>query len=1700
MNTKGIKFLAVLAVLAMAFAAFAVIAPTQDADADDVPSVTWAEAIASTEYFVVSSGTYTLQQDLIVTTQIVDDGTNNLTLDLNGHSLTVKNTTNQGINTSAHSKTVTITSTDSTKSASMTINAVGVGILAGGTVVVDGFSSTYKVSLTINVDKDSANKAYGIKAVDNVSFSEATVTINAGGTSEGVSVEDSIGILADSDATGAADKNVTVGEKTTLNVYSDTGIVAFNLYVNGGSTLKVKALLYGVDVYRAFDVINTSSTSKATIDIALFSGYSGEAVPVAVHMAQMYRFLDDSSTAYYTITIQGYYGESDLQDLSNQNITKFTIPKVSANGTFQVTGTSGKINVTFESNVFTVEYDNYVGGQILAATWGTTIGHVIVTGESTVTASEEYAFLNRVAGDIKSIDGTGKLHFIGDDMRAGIVFVGGADIKALDELTFELTGENTAIALDGTSAGNNTLSIYATDVTISVNEDVEAGVYGIYWNGLTSLRSSAIAIDSGYAGIYGTGANAKLNVEVTVLTIDGGQYGIRTTEMNVLSNSVVTASCGAIDSWNGNYGTYIVGILNVQSDATLTTEGLYLAASDAVITNNATINLTGDVVILGTLENKAIVNNTATVAVYGKIVQSAGDFNNLEGGSVIAYKYAGPAADTTVVYQATPSANNTAGVFAPRNVVIKQIVPMADGSFGVTAWVNFENTDDQSIEATIPGKITLDSSGNIASADLYYTSTDGTTTYDLTLTVTLTYNSTSGAPETYELESSGELYTQIGGSGAAAPRSVDADSTKTGMVPATGSASASLGLQITGGTFANAGTVSIAVADEILNKGTLDNTGKLVFSNAVTMKDGTLNNQGTMSVASFTMSKGTLKGEDITVTTPTTSNTITLSGSVDIGFSYEGTYTYTDTDGTKVTATYDDLVNVYGNPSGLVISMPKATKDNKGFANISVITAASGKKLLVSVAEGGAVATGVVSTGANIEVLSGATLQIAKAGVTATAGVVSVQDGATLLTYIKGDPVAKNYGDITYDIMFAANGYTYYGSIGFALENADGTEPLYLKDKQATTISTTTTVKDGIVLYFGEGSTLTITNTPDADKTVFTMGEGAKMVLNKKASITINNDVTVSGTFEYDENVIGLEKMVADGDSVVITPVLETSKDVSKIKIEGTYDNGLVTVLDGVSTGTVTLDKETELNASNEKVLKNTGNFAIAEDALSENTVLTTNNRWAVIAIEGALSIPASTTYGVYGNIIGLGDIVLADGSKVQFYDNASATIEIVNTGLTDAFALAAVSFLQPDANGKVTYIDYDTTAATVKATVTSVAKVGTAAAYMKAEGDIKTGVLSADGNTMLDAFTISKDAVAINPDDAVMTIGKNEATATGLLMNAGTLYMRITDDSSTVNYGVLNYQITFVDDDYTVYSSLAAGVAMAEAGDNFYVDKILNIDSKMVIPTGVTITVAAEDAYINLIDGGYIIVGTPSTSLGDISGVIGPVVLSGEYTFVVVYSDESVDMMSIYQDPALTTEAVSSQYLINNGNYATVYAKDGKLNMSATTEDLAGNAAKALRAAVKPSITGYIVGPWVFVKFDDSATANVVGDGNFTAIATPLEYKVTFVAVEGLQYYVDNMPINAPNVTLDVAYGAQVTAKALSGYTGTPVVNGKSVLIITEDLKVTGSGVQPIPEPEPTPVPEKESEWNITTILLCILVVLIAIMAVIVALRLNRS
>ena len=62
-------------------------------------------------------------------------------------------------------------------------------------------------------------------------------------------------------------------------------------------------------------------------------------------------------------------------------------------------------------------------------------------------------------------------------------------------------------------------------------------------------------------------------------------------------------------------------------------------------------------------------------------------------------------------------------------------------------------------------------------------------------------------------------------------------------------------------------------------------------------------------------------------------------------------------------------------------------------------------------------------------------------------------------------------------------------------------------------------------------------------------------------------------------------------------------------------------------------------------------------------------------------------------------------------------------------------------------------------------------------------------------------------------------------------------------------------------------------------------------------------------------------------------------------------------------------------------------------------------------------------------------------------------------------------------------------------MINGKNAVIITDDITLTATGVEPIPAE-----PKTDGGLTLTDILLIVLVILIAIMVVIIVLRLNRS
>lgn len=472
---------------------------------------------------------------------------------------------------------------------------------------------------------------------------------------------------------------------------------------------------------------------------------------------------------------------------------------------------------------------------------------------------------------------------------------------------------------------------------------------------------------------------------------------------------------------------------------------------------------------------------------------------------------------------------------------------------------------------------------------------------------------------------------------------------------------------------------------------------------------------------------------------------------------------------------------------------------------------------------------------------------------------------------------------------------------------------------------------------------------------------------------------------------------------------------------------------------------------------KTTAALEVSKDATA-SIALTDNDKTKTV-VDGTLKLSDAT---IKGEVTGDGSIVVANGKTVTF--NSTAVADVVVGNGTDGFDFASVNVKPETGTSTDTFV------------VKSVAKSGTKDAYVSLTGKILAGTVTAEGNTAIEGLDVGSKAVVIVPADSTVTVLGGNSTANGLVKIAGTINMKIANDSSTNSYGTLVYQITYTDGSYTVYTMLATGVNNANAGDSFTITDNLTIDENMEVPAGVSIIIA-DGKTLTVAPGKYITIGTAITTVGATTGISGTVLLGAD-AFVIVYEDATVDMSKakIVVDGD-NTAAKNSQYTVLHQIYATVYGNN-------TPQASVAN-------VLVPEIDGYRFLAWTPMI----GTGATVGQTDYDADMRASSVQVVFEKVDGITYYVNNVKMNIVGAPVYVDYGSTVTAVADYGYTGTALVNGESYIIVTSEVStIVGSGVTA------GSAVSGDDGMSITDILLIVLVILAAILVVIVALRMMRS
>ena len=1182
---------------------------------------------------------------------------------------------------------------------------------------------------------------------------------------------------------------------------------------------------------------------------------------------------------------------------------------------------------------------------------------------------------------------------------------------------------------------------------------------GIHSNTTVSIKSTILSITAGYVGLEGT----EMDISASEVSSTASLHAIKGTNIRINQSSDVDAkSLGLTAGYKVAYGIYANTLVN-KSYSEIDTTGLFLA--NGASENHAVLNNTGDMVIdaVASLTNMTDgeFNNSGTIGLIGKLEVNSGKINNT--GSIVTLKGVTAAA---IAEDFSGEAYTKAGSHTVKSFGTFAFEQKADGSLSVSVPVIFVN-DANAEFTTIPftGTATYDEDGKVLTLTL--SATTGTDTkYTARIVLTSSAVGTTGNA-IYNIVSSGSYLKE----GETTPVSL-AGSVKTTaptgqakIAFATVAPASASELKVSGGEFVNDGVISITAlktgSEAIVSGGKFTNNSIFGSDNNIEVSSGTFVNEGTASFgANLNIKGGTFNG-DITVKK---ASVVTVIGTVDMTITYADQYTPAVTPGAPTPAPVDftDVIVIEGKGKtpGFTVTATEKTNAPGVFAIAGLANLDTTKTTEITLTEGYAELTGDIASKGVLTAMSGTTLSNMAA--CKVLGVIAIQDGA-VFNYFQEEVVESYiYGTIDYTISFSNGGYTYYGNLAFALANAEEGMTLVLASEE--TIDSDTAVKAGIKLVFAKNAVLNIKGESAEKAITVTMGEDAQFVLDDGARIVFQY-ATVSGDVIYGDNSFELIAVVFAGGNYTATAVAAVGTTTpSSIQFAfDEYTDGILELIYGNFTGSITLGA-TPVAGSETKMkthaILQVDILAVYSGVLPETA---TYKQYAEIVLNGTME---SGTITLFAPITGVGKIVLNDNATATLASKIAQSISIGNG--TDYLVLDEVKFVFG--------------AGLIAPTIKSVPETSTEKAYILINGDITDGEITVVGNAMTSglklhqASTADEETIAtlVIPDESVFTVIKNGTNTVldidGLVAVAGTFNF-YTDE--TDKYGVIAYDVNYIEDEYLIYAKIASAVLNAPAGTSFLIDKEVEVDT-IKLQNGNTILITGKDGVLKI--NTYAVIGTPATELGYVDTIVGKVEL-GTGAYAVVYSDADVTEANFVYD---TDKAAKfSNYSIENISYCDVYAAEN-VTMAKVQGTVIG----------VPQIEGLKFNGWFPYVLD----ATLIGSSDVYAKTTYIEYLVIIKSVDSAVYKVNGssqVPLDSP---VYLPYGTVINALPAEGYIG-----NTQTWVVEEDMTVTANAFAPIPVPEPTPEPEK-SEWTITTILLVILVILIAIMAVIVALRLNRS
>jgi hypothetical protein len=711
--------------------------------------------------------------------------------------------------------------------------------------------------------------------------------------------------------------------------------------------------------------------------------------------------------------------------------------------------------------------------------------------------------------------------------------------------------------------------------------------------------------------------------------------------------------------------------------------------------------------------------------------------------------------------------------------------------------------------------------------------------------------------------------------------------------------------------------------------------------------------------------------------------------------------------------------------------------------------------------------------------------------------------------FVTGTTPITDYGLVKAIMSFTigSGAYTIYSGVTYALSECEENSELIVE--LDATLTDNVSVKKGVNVIVSNGVTL------DFDKYGIFMDEGATITLEGTGKVIFKatgqnlypgDDTkdyefyTVDGTIVYGDNAVEFEGVRFTDESTIVG-VAATSTEVAKIGTTLLYNQGTATISEGVGTGSITLaNVEYTVDKAGDKAdfyatfvigpetifdavsIKDA--FAVVDYKFKDDkfTVDEFKLEPTIVAVEGVLNLFNDTELkGVYS---GLGTVTLAAGKEFKFAE-AQVPVEADLTNKTyPGSALIAIVDTTDDMNGyylnlvKTKYGKTLTLMATTQ-------KIGTETYnVMTISGTVDLGIITGE-DAVLKQLTVNEDASVVA--DNVFVVGAGASKADGYV-GAKVIYMKDTDKT----YQDLLYKVTFEKEGYTFYTQIAT-IDWDEVTD-ITIAKDLAIEDDLDVSGKDVNIIVADEVTLTINEGKKLIIGTPADDIGLISVLSGNVKLL-EGAYIIAYADVDFED-AVFIDAAGTKKVKSSIFTIEDVLYATAFANSTAIAGGAVTFDTVAD-------DLVPEIEGYIFTTWYLLNGKPLDEAFI---GETSAYAGSKAVLVTVIVkfVDGVSYYCDGVEFAIYDTPTKVEYNSVFTAKInnTAKYEGTPLINGKNSFIVTDDVTLNVTGVNPIPvppEPEPEPV-IGDSGISLTDILLIVLVVLIAIMVVILVLRLNRS